>query len=571
MAALPDDRRPGTVVVVVLTDGHANSSGSGPTTLSARRFAGSRSDYSWAFLFLGANMDAVQIGTALGIKADRSMTWGTTGGGVVNAMASASAFVTRRRSAPAGARCRASPTPTARRRGAARTSDARTEQRAAGRAARRRHHIRAGPWHRRRNRQGLEGDSLRRPTRRRAAVAGTAAAAAMVEPADAGRVGPVCPQPTDPRIPIDLGAPQGDDCLTLNVWASSDTQAGDAKPVMVWVHGGAYILGSASQPLYHGRALAAGGDVVIVTVNYRLGAFGFLELSPSRRRRATSPPTSACVTCWPRCSGCATTSPRSAGTPTGSRCSVSRPGGGVVTTLLGQPGRSGAVQRGHRAEFTGDVDLRRGPRAPGRRAFPATCSEWTTATDSPPLPTRRSWRHRRRVFDEVPVRTPGRLAFAPIVDGDLVPDYPVNLARKGLTHPVPLIIGTNKNEAALFRCMKSPLMPITPEAIKAMFAEIAAEQPGLQLPSEAAPRRHLPRARQDARAWAWRATSASGCRRSGSPRATRRRAGLPVPIRLRRPRCCGCFACTPRTPPNFPTCGAIWWPDPRIRRSHWVA
>ena len=63
-------------------------------------------------------------------------------------------------------------------------------------------------------------------------------------------------------------------------------------------------------------------------------------------------------------------------------------------------------------------------------------------------------------------------------------DYPVNLARAGRTHPVPLIIGTNKNEAALFRYMKSPLMPITPESIKAMFAEIAAEQPGLQLPDD---------------------------------------------------------------------------------------
>ncbi len=107
------------------------------------------------------------------------------------------------------------------------------------------------------------------------------------EVADASALGPVCPQPVEPRIPIDLGAPQGDDCLTLNVWASSDIAAGDRKPVMVWVHGGAYILGSASQPLYDGRVLAGGGDVVVVTVNYRLGAFGFLDLSsfehPGRR------------------------------------------------------------------------------------------------------------------------------------------------------------------------------------------------------------------------------------------------------------------------------------------------
>ncbi len=53
------------------------------------------------------------------------------------------------------------------------------------------------------------------------------------EPFDATRVGPVCPQPTDPRIPIDLGAPQGEDFLRLNVWAPSGTEAGAGKPVMV--------------------------------------------------------------------------------------------------------------------------------------------------------------------------------------------------------------------------------------------------------------------------------------------------------------------------------------------------
>ena len=56
-----------------------------------------------------------------------------------------------------------------------------------------------------------------------------------------------------------------------------------------------------------------------------------------------------------------------------------------------------------------------------------------------------------QLFNDVPLRSPGTLAFAPIVDGDLVPDYPVKLAREGRSHPVPLIIGTNKHEAALFR------------------------------------------------------------------------------------------------------------------------
>jgi para-nitrobenzyl esterase len=89
------------------------------------------------------------------------------------------------------------------------------------------------------------------------------------------------------------------------------------------------------------------------------------------------------------------------------------------------------------------------------------------------------------LFSDVPATTPGTLAFAPVVDKDLVPDYPLAAARAGRSHPVPLIIGTNKDEAALFKWMKSPLMPITPDAIRAMFAEIATEQPELKLPSEA--------------------------------------------------------------------------------------
>lgn len=62
-----------------------------------------------------------------------------------------------------------------------------------------------------------------------------------------------------------------EDCLTLNVWRPE--RAEDA-PVMVWIHGGGYMMGSASQPVFDGEALAARG-VVVVTLNYRLGRFGF--------------------------------------------------------------------------------------------------------------------------------------------------------------------------------------------------------------------------------------------------------------------------------------------------------
>lgn len=69
---------------------------------------------------------------------------------------------------------------------------------------------------------------------------------------------------------------QSEDCLVLNVW----TPAADHKrrPVLVWIHGGAFVIGSGSTGLYAGGRMAKRGDVVVVTINYRLGALGFLNL-----------------------------------------------------------------------------------------------------------------------------------------------------------------------------------------------------------------------------------------------------------------------------------------------------
>lgn len=67
-----------------------------------------------------------------------------------------------------------------------------------------------------------------------------------------------------------------EDCLFLNVWMPPGATAGSSLPVMVFIHGGAFVLGAGSLPLYDGAYLAARGNVIVVTLNYRLGALGFL-------------------------------------------------------------------------------------------------------------------------------------------------------------------------------------------------------------------------------------------------------------------------------------------------------
>jgi para-nitrobenzyl esterase len=88
--------------------------------------------------------------------------------------------------------------------------------------------------------------------------------------------GKACPQ--DRSVSIDQAGdpgPTSEDCLTLNVWTPRP-DAGAKLPVMVWIHGGAFVIGAGSQSVFEGSALAARG-VVVVTLNYRLGALGFFS------------------------------------------------------------------------------------------------------------------------------------------------------------------------------------------------------------------------------------------------------------------------------------------------------
>ena len=95
---------------------------------------------------------------------------------------------------------------------------------------------------------------------------------------DATQDGPIAPQGRSRLAHVmgDFERPQSEDCLTLNIWTPAADSA--KRPVLVWIHGGAFASGSGSLPWYSGERFAANGDVVVVSINYRLGALGFLCL-----------------------------------------------------------------------------------------------------------------------------------------------------------------------------------------------------------------------------------------------------------------------------------------------------
>ena len=114
------------------------------------------------------------------------------------------------------------------------------------------------------------------PTRKRR-FAGPHPAAVWSGVRDATVHGPIAPQ-LPSRLPVAMGSfsrPMDEDCLTMTIW----TPAVDARqrPVLVWLHGGAWMSGAGSLDWYDGANLARDGDIVVVAVNYRLGALGYLK------------------------------------------------------------------------------------------------------------------------------------------------------------------------------------------------------------------------------------------------------------------------------------------------------
>lgn len=103
LAALPEDDRPGSVTVLVMTDGHENASKEWSNTAVRELIAAQERDYQWDFVFLGSNIDAVEVGADLGFARDKSMTYVSTTVGVTAAFDSVASYQDRKRAQVLGA------------------------------------------------------------------------------------------------------------------------------------------------------------------------------------------------------------------------------------------------------------------------------------------------------------------------------------------------------------------------------------------------------------------------------------------------------------------------------------
>lgn len=276
--------------------------------------------------------------------------------------------------------------------------------------------------------------------------------------------GPTAPQdfadflPPGVELPV---PPPSTDWLTLNVWTPApDRQA--RRPVMVWLHGGAYKLGSSSQAGYDARRIAQDGDLVVVSCNYRLGMEGFAQIEGAPANRALLDQVAALA--WVRDNITAF-----GGDPDQVTVFGESAGGGSVAALLAMPAATGLFRRAIAQSVPGTF-LSAALAADVTAAIAAERGLRPTAVD---LSTVEPYElmlagaavsaTMRKHLDRWGQLVHGDTMYAPVVDGEVLPVIPWQALENGAGRDVDLIAGHNREECRLFMGMFGKLGTITDE------------------------------------------------------------------------------------------------------------
>lgn len=262
----------------------------------------------------------------------------------------------------------------------------------------------------------------------------------------ASEYGRACMQ-SNPAI-ANLPAPS-EDCLFLNVWTPA-ARPGERLPVMVWIHGGGFVAGTPAEQLYHGEWLAKKG-VVVVSVAYRLGVFGFLahpDLSAESKQHASGNygllDTIAGLQ-WVRKNIAAF-----GGDPARVTIFGESAGAIAVSQLCASPLAKGLFQAAI-SESGGSFGPVRAAGGPGENMQPLRSAEQDGAAWAKTVGASSSSELRALPAEKLLIAAQRQRGLSwPVVDGWVIPDDQFRLYEAGRYNDVPVLIGYNSDEGASF-------------------------------------------------------------------------------------------------------------------------
>ncbi|MFW9867096.1 MAG: carboxylesterase/lipase family protein [Candidatus Thorarchaeota archaeon] len=241
-------------------------------------------------------------------------------------------------------------------------------------------------------------------------------------------------QPDTPPI----GSEESEDCLYLNVWTP---KADDKRrPVMFWIHGGGFIIGGSTRNRFNGARLAVHGDVVVVNFNYRLGVFGFLSLPDIPPNLGIADQIAALK--WVK------ENIKNFGGDQNNITIFGESAGGMsVSILLSSPKAKGLFQKAvmqSGAAGTGIATIEQ-----AKKGVERFLTKLQIKQDEIDLlrgfPTRKLIRVQKK-FASFGNLEDFSNPFTPFIDGDIIPENPIEIMLKGASNDVPIMMGFNKDE-----------------------------------------------------------------------------------------------------------------------------
>ncbi len=281
--------------------------------------------------------------------------------------------------------------------------------------------------------------------------------------------------------PVDT-LPVGEDCLTLHVWTPALDNS--KRPVMVWLHGGAFSYGSANSPRYDSTRLARRNDVVVVAVNHRLNVFGHLDLSEIGGERFAPSGNAGLLDLVLALEWVHEHAARFGGDPGNVTIFGQSGGGGKASALLAMPGAKGLfhkaiIQSGASVRFAererttrlADAVLKhlglRPDQLDALQALPLARLQEVVAPAQATLP-----RPRHPLLD--------RYNFGPVIDGSVLPNQPFDPTAPAVSDGVPIMIGGTKDEASIFLAPDDAVWnrTVTEDDLRKRIASVASDAAG---------------------------------------------------------------------------------------------
>ena len=255
--------------------------------------------------------------------------------------------------------------------------------------------------------------------------------------------------------------PQSEDCLHLNVWTPGVDN--ERRPVLFWIHGGGFTAGSGSSPVYSGRTLSRRGNVVVVTINYRLGLLGFLNLSEVTGSRIPATGNEGLLDQVAALQWVRDNIAAFGGDPRNVTIFGESAGGMSVGCLLAVPGARGlfhkAIPQSGAASFAQPLDMA----ARVSEQFLDVVGLSASDVDALRSLTVERLLAAQQELAARMTKVEMGMPLQPVIDGKTLPSLPIDAIRGGSAREIPVMVGSTLDEWKLL-AMADPNLPRLDEA-----------------------------------------------------------------------------------------------------------